>query len=476
MVETRATSVPRRSPRCRVRAIAAGTAIPDTNVSDAPPHGGASLADVSRYADDVGEPGAGDLANAATLSATEPASPAPAAGSRSILPSGTLLAQRYRIQQLLGRGGMGVVYAARDTMVDRDVAIKLVAGRHADLERERLREELRATLELTHRNIARTYTLEDVEGETFIVMELVSGRTLAQRMTDGPVSHALAREIVIQILDALEVAHRRRIVHRDVKPSNIMLDDRDGRAILMDFGLARKDGAPGAEAGTANDAGLTTSIKGTPAYMAPEVVAGKRADERADLYAVGLILYELARGEPRTDAQIDTRHLPRDIARVVERATAEEREARFASADQMRAALAGCRARGRRWAWVAAIAATAVLAITGIAVFGGERGDHDRVRARALEKLQQPSATGSGSLRDQAEALFERGELAEAARMFRAAYAQKPEPTALFNAGNAYYRAKMFAQAREVYEQFLRESTSKSLRATVEQRLRDMPP
>jgi serine/threonine protein kinase len=432
----------------------------------------------------VGDPELGDLANAATLSATAPApeSPAGTSGSRSILPSGTLLAQRYRIQQMLGRGGMGIVYAARDTMVDRDVAIKLVAGRHADLERERLREELRATLELTHRNIARTYTLEDVDGEMFIVMELVSGRTLAQRMMDGPVPLALAREVVIQILDALEVAHRRRIVHRDVKPANIMLDDHDGRAILMDFGLARKDGGHVVERGTirgaSGETGLTTSIKGTPAYMAPEVVAGKRADERADLYAVGLILYELARGEPRSEAPLDTSQLPRDIARVVARATAEDRAVRFTSADEMRAALAGSGARWRRWAWVAAIAAVAVMAITGIAVFGGEHGDHDRdrVRARELEMLQQPSATGSGSLRDQANALFERGEFAEAARAYRAAYAKNPEPTALFNAGNAYYRAKMFAQAREVYEQFLRESTSKSLRATVEQRLRDMPP
>ena len=223
------------------------------------------------------------------LDVTAPSESGDSTGATA-LPSGTILAQRYRIDRQIGRGGMGAVYAAHDTLVDRAVAVKLVGGGRSEVERQTLHSELRASLELTHPNIARTYTLEEVDGEPFIVMELISGETLAARIARGSVPLAQTLAIIDQLLAALAHAHGHGVVHRDVKPANIMLAS-DGRVVLMDFGLARIDDSTAVH---------TTSIKGTPAYMAPETISGRRADARADLYAVGLILFELVTGEPRS--------------------------------------------------------------------------------------------------------------------------------------------------------------------------------
>ena len=383
---------------------------------------------------------------AATATAT------PESGSRvqaETLAAGTTLASRYRILRLLGRGGMGAVYAARDTFVDRDVAVKLIAGRRSEVERERLREELRATIDLTHRNIARTHTLEDVDGEVFIVMELVAGGTLAERLGRGRVPVAEALAIVDQLLAALEAAHAHKIVHRDVKPSNIMLGD-DGRVVLMDFGLARVDDS---EAAT-----HTTSVKGTPAYMAPEVVSGRRADARADLYAVGLILFELVTGDPPFKAAtstelmhkqlhdpIDASRLSPSLAPVIVKLTAKDPAARFASVAEVRSALAAPAPRKRpRW-MLPAVAVALALAATG----GALSLRHDEAAEPAKPKVVMTAATKE--LYDRGDALFNAGKYAEAAPLFLQAYDQQPLPQLLYNAAQAYFRLGDYAKARPLY-------------------------
>jgi serine/threonine protein kinase len=296
------------------------------------------------------------------------------------LQTGTLLAERYRIEKLVGKGGMGAVFSAHDELADRMVAVKLVGGRRTEIERERLREELHASMLLTHRNIARTHTLEEVDGEIFIVMELLAGETLAARIGKGPIPHDETLAITLQLLDALAEAHRHGVIHRDVKPANVMCCD-DGRVVLMDFGVARIDDR--------DTSTHTTSIKGTPAYMAPEVVSGRRADPRADLYAVGLILFEMLTGEPPfkaatvnellhrqlTDA-IDTQRIHGQFAHVIGRATAKDPAARYATAGELRLALTDPLPRRNR-RWIAATVALVAIVVGGSLAYALTRGSSD---------------------------------------------------------------------------------------------------
>ncbi len=299
------------------------------------------------------------------MAATAVTDPTPARGEPQQLAANTLFAGRYRIEHRLGAGGMGTVFAARDTLTDQAVAIKLVAGHRTQIERVHLREEVRATMLLTHRNIARTYTLGEVDGEIFIVMELLEGETLAKRIARGPIPRAETLAIIHQLIDALAEAHRHSIVHCDVKPANIMCCP-DGRVVLMDFGLARVED-PDASA-------HTTTIRGTPAYMAPEVVSGRRADARADIYAVGLILFEMLTGEPPFKARsidelldsqlyatIDTRALDPVLAAAIRGATAKDPAQRFANLDELRAAFIARPPRSKKW--LGAIAAVIGLVI-----------------------------------------------------------------------------------------------------------------
>ncbi len=290
------------------------------------------------------------------------------------LQPGARFAERYLIERTLGAGGMGTVYAALDTLTDTPVAIKLVAGHHTEIERVRLREEVRATMLLTHRNIARTYTLDEAAGEVFIVMELLDGETLAARIARGAIPRTEALAIANQLLDALSEAHAHGVVHRDVKPANIMCCS-DDRVVLMDFGLARVDDA--------DTSTHTTSIKGTPAYMAPEVIAGRRADARADVYACGLILFEMVTGKPPFRAAtvndllyrqlhqpIDTRQLDEVLASAISRATTKDPDERLASIDGLREALVTplappVKPRHRR-RWILGAAALVVGGVLGV--------------------------------------------------------------------------------------------------------------
>ena len=189
----------------------------------------------------------------------------------------------YEILSAIGAGGMGEVYKARDTRLDRSVAVKVLPEHIAKREdlRMRFEREARAVASLNHPNICTLFDIGSQDGTSYMVMELMEGETLAARIKKGPIPLEQALSFAAQIADALDRAHRAGVTHRDVKPANIMLT-RDGVKVL-DFGLAKSTAAIGPNDATIA-ASLTTegSIIGTPQYMAPEQFEGKEADARAD--------------------------------------------------------------------------------------------------------------------------------------------------------------------------------------------------
>ncbi len=225
-------------------------------------------------------------------------SPPPSSGPRgarvkvsvSMMQIGDVLGGRYEILQLLGEGGMGAVYKARDRELDRFVALKLIrpelAANPSIL--ARFKQELLLSREVTHRNVIRIFDLGDADGVKFITMEFVEGqdlRSLIQERKKFPPAEAV--ELMLQVCRALEAAHTLGIIHRDLKPQNIMLD-RTGRILVMDFGLARMVEGDGMT--------QTGALVGTMEYMSPEQALGKDLDQRSDLFSLGLILYELLTG------------------------------------------------------------------------------------------------------------------------------------------------------------------------------------
>jgi uncharacterized membrane protein YgcG len=208
------------------------------------------------------------------------------------------LGGRYRMGALLATGGMGEVWAADDLLLDRPVAVKLLGGALAGDGRaaERLRREARAAARLAHPNIARVLDLGEQDGRPYLVMELLEGQSLAARLDRaGAMAPAEAAEVVAAVADALEAAHRAGVVHRDVKPGNVFLTS-DGEVKVLDFGIAS----------AAGEAALTTGdLLGTAAYLAPERVLGHRATPAADVYALGVVLYELLAGRRPFEAGSD---------------------------------------------------------------------------------------------------------------------------------------------------------------------------
>jgi serine/threonine-protein kinase len=214
----------------------------------------------------------------------------------------------YEIGPLLGQGGMGEVYRARDRNLRRDVALKILpTAVAADADRlARFRREAHVLASLNHPHIAQIYGLED--GDTpALVLELVDGPTLSDRIAAGPLSVLEALRVARQIAEALEAAHALDIIHRDLKPANVKVRP-DGTVKVLDFGLARgADPSVGADSGvttayaaTALGAGLTTpgAILGTAAYMSPEQAAGQAADKRSDIWSFGVVLFEMLTGRP----------------------------------------------------------------------------------------------------------------------------------------------------------------------------------
>jgi serine/threonine-protein kinase len=222
-------------------------------------------------------------------------------------PAGAILAERYRILGLIGQGGMGEVYRANDLKLNQPVALKfLPAATTRDL-LDRFHAEVRIARQVSHPNVCRVYDIGEVDGSTFLSMEYVDGedlRSLLRRIGRLPGDKAL--EIARRLCAGLAAAHDKGVLHRDLKPANIMLDGR-GQVLITDFGLA----------------GLADQIEqvreGTPAYMAPEQLAGKEVSIRSDIYALGLVLHEMFTGKRRDDTATTPTSLVKDMDPAVER-------------------------------------------------------------------------------------------------------------------------------------------------------------
>src|SRR5215467_2783844 len=218
------------------------------------------------------------------------------------LTTGTQLGP-YEVLSLLGRGGMGEVYRARDTKLKREVAIKALPEEFSrDPERlVRFQREAEALAALNHPNIAHVYGLEESANTRSIVMELVDGETLQQRLTRGAIPVEEALQIAKQIAEALEAAHERGIIHRDLKPANIILTA-DTRVKVLDFGLAKafQEQQPTNLSNSptlVSAASMPGVILGTAAYMSPEQARGQNVDHRSDIFAFGCVLYEMLTGK-----------------------------------------------------------------------------------------------------------------------------------------------------------------------------------
>jgi serine/threonine protein kinase len=200
----------------------------------------------------------------------------------------------YLIRGVLGEGGMGVVYLAEDSRLGRTVALKAVAPQFVGdpARRERLRREARAAASLHHPGIATIFALEEIDGHLYIAGEYVPGETLRDELDRGPIAPARAVDTMLAVARALTVAHERGVIHRDLKPENLMRTPA-GEVKILDFGLARiHDPSSTAAAAPSGDG----RVLGTPAYMAPEQIRGTAVDARADLFALGVVLYELVTG------------------------------------------------------------------------------------------------------------------------------------------------------------------------------------
>ena len=206
------------------------------------------------------------------------------------LAPGTVLGGRYEILQLLGRGGMGAVYKAHDRELDRTVALKLIRpdlARNPEMVR-RFKQELILARQVTHRNVIRIFDLGQSDGIKFITMDFVEGHDLRALLKEkGKFPPPEAARIMLQICRALEAAHGEHVIHRDLKPQNIMLDGK-GRVFVMDFGIARSARVPGMT--------QTGALLGTPEYMSPEQARGENLDQRSDIFSLGVIFYEILTG------------------------------------------------------------------------------------------------------------------------------------------------------------------------------------
>jgi serine/threonine protein kinase len=274
--------------------------------------------------------------------------------------AGTLIAGRYELGPVLRRGGMADVHEGMDRRLERPVAIKLLRPDMVDRADVRLRfeSEARAAARLSHPNAVAVFDTGEHDGTPYIVMERLPGRTLADLIAEGPVDAAWLTEAAGGVLSALGAAHAAGIVHRDVKPANILLSA-DGGAKIADFGIAKSaELASGAGRG-ATDLTMTGQLVGTPAYLAPERLAGAPATFLSDLYSMGVVLYEALAGEkpfagesfiavaqavqsgehrPLAEARPD---LDADVAAAVERAMTRDPSLRYPSAEAMAAALTG---------------------------------------------------------------------------------------------------------------------------------------
>ena len=307
------------------------------------------------------------MMQAAAGSATQPLAAAPTAirqvadrpslgSGGDVLRPGSIFAGRYEVKEVLGVGGMGVVYRAFDRELGEPVAIKTlrpdtVAGDPVAL--ERFKQEIRLARKITHRNVVRTYDLGEVNGVYYLTMEFVEGTSLKQLIQSrGRLPVPVTLTVGKQLCRALEVAHEQGVIHRDIKPQNMVVEP-NGFLKVMDFGIARLANPPKGKGLT--EAGMAI---GTPDYMSPEQLSGVELDFRSDLYSAGVVLFECLTGrlpfEADTPWSLIAKHLeeappdprsvnpevPEALARVVLRAMAKDRERRYQTAAELHDALA----------------------------------------------------------------------------------------------------------------------------------------
>ncbi len=316
------------------------------------------------------------------------------------IPAGTQIGH-YTVVEFLRAGGMGEVYKGQDTRLERPVAIKFLP-RSLGADRtalNRFQREARAASALNHPRVCTIYDAGEYQGRPFLVMELLEGKPLKDRIDGGPVEYSELLEIAVQAAEGLQAAHAKGIVHRDVKPANIFLTAAGGVKIL-DFGLAVRGPEPreaaGAEATRASESDGATAdetrtrpgmIKGTLNYLSPEQARCEEVDARSDLYSLGLVLYEMATGRPafrceRPAEMIDAilnrapvrpsqlSAAPAGLERVILKALEKKREARYQSAGELIADLRRLQGAKRRRLRNAALALAAGLAVAGAVVLG----------------------------------------------------------------------------------------------------------
>ena len=329
----------------------------------------------------------------------------------------------FEILELIGRGGMGEVYRARDSRLKRDVAIKVLpAGLARDPDRiSRLEREARAAGGLNHPNIVAVYDI-GCEGDTYwIATELVAGESLAKVIERGPLTVPKTIEIATQIADGLAAAHAAGIVHRDFKPANIMVT-RDGRVKILDFGLALRRRS--SQDSTTMDMTDEGTVLGTAGYMSPEQVRGETVDHRSDLFSFGVILYEMLGGKRAFagGSQVEVMNsilkeepgelpasVPQRVDRIVRRCVQKDRERRWQSAADLGFALgamlelpaaatrAPSSASWRTWAHISrfwqAVAGLSILALAVLAIFHFRVAPLEAVPAAEPVRLQIPLPT-----------------------------------------------------------------------------------
>jgi eukaryotic-like serine/threonine-protein kinase len=349
----------------------------------------------------------------------------------------------YRVLEILGGGGMGVVYKAQDLKLDRLVALKFLPeelGQHVKA-LERFEQEARVVSALDHRNICSIYEFGEHEGQPFMVMPLLQGETLRERIArEAPLSIDAFLDIAVQVVDGLAAAHEKTIIHRDIKPSNIFLTNR-GEAKILDFGLAKFDDrtTPESEndaAATARPANHQSSAAlhltrtglavGTAAYMSPEQVRGENLDSRTDLFSFGLVLYEMVSGQqaftgetasilhaaiqnetPRAVRKLNP-EVPVELESIINKTLEKDREARYQTASEIRndlravsdalaskgGAKRDSKALGKLWPVVAAAFLALLLAI---GVFWFRLVDLPQLKVHGIEYVKQQRLTSNSS-------------------------------------------------------------------------------